>query len=62
MIHGPTFEGHNLFDWRTEDSARGWFAKDGAGGGRGGDDQLLPGKWGERRIMSRSLRYVAWLI
>jgi hypothetical protein len=61
IIHSPTFEGHNLPDWRTYDRGRGLFPKDGAGVGRGGDDQLLPGKWGERRIISRSIRYVAWL-
>ena len=62
MIHSPTFEGHNLPDWRVEDRGRGWFAKDEAGVGRDGDDQLLLAKCGERRIISRSIRYVAWLI
>jgi hypothetical protein len=63
MIHEPTVEGHHLAaTGGTRAAGGGWFAKDGAGVGRGRDDQLVRAQCGERRIISRSLRYVAWLI
>src|SRR5437763_1391971 len=62
MIHDPMFEGHRLPRLAGQDYRWGWFAKIADRCGRGRDDQLVRAKWGERRIIARSLRYVAGLI